>query len=66
MDIEMIKKKDYLSANDLVQIIPNLTYMNAIKYINEAQKEMKEKGYCIPITRPKVALTKILRKKFGW
>lgn len=66
MNIEEIKNKDYMSANDLVQIIPNLTYDNALKYINEVREEMKEKGYCIPIARPKVALTKLIKKKFGW
>ena len=53
MNIEEIKKQDYMSANDLVQIIPNLTYDNALRYINEVRKEMEEKGYCIPIARPK-------------
>lgn len=66
MNIEEIKKQDYMSANDLVQIIPNLTYDNAIKYINEVRKEMKEKGYFIPVTRPRLALTKLIKKKFGW
>lgn len=66
MEIEKIKQQDYLSANDLIKIIPNLTYDNALKYINEVREEMKEKGYCIPVTRPKVALTKLVKKKFGW
>ena len=66
MNIEEIRKQDYMSANDLVQIIPNLTYDNAIKYINEVRKEMKEKGYFIPVTRPRLALTKLIKKKFGW
>ena len=55
-----------MSALDLMNIIPNLTYDNAIKYINEIRKEMEEKGYCVPTTRPKLALTKLIKKKFGW
>ena len=66
MNIEEIKNKDYINANELMQIIPNLTYDNAIKYINEVREDMKIKGYCIPISRPKVALTKLVKKKFGW
>lgn len=66
MNIEEIKNKDYINANELMQIIPNLTYDNAIKYINEVREDMKNKGYCIPISRPKVALTKLVKKKFGW
>lgn len=64
--MEEIKSKDYITAKDLMQLIPNLTYSNAIKYINEIQNEMKEKGYCVPIARPKVALTKLIKKKFGF
>jgi len=66
MNIEEIKNKDYINANELMQIIPNLTYDNAIKYINEVREDMRNKGYCIPISRPKVALTKLVKKKFGW
>lgn len=66
MDIEEIKKKDYLNANDLMKIIPNLKYDRARKLINDAQKEMEEKKYFIPIVRPKVALTKIIKKRLGF
>lgn len=64
--VEEIKKQDYLTAQDLMKLIPNLTYDNAIKYINDAREEMKELNLFIPITRPKVALTKIIRKRFGF
>ena len=63
---EELKKKDYLSAKDLMILIPNLTYDNAIKYINKAREEMQSKNLFIPITRPKVALTSIIRKMFGF
>lgn len=55
----------YLTAKDLQQMIPNLTYDNAIKYINEARKIMKERNYLIPIARPKVALTEIVLEMLG-
>lgn len=63
---ETIKKQDYISADDLMKIIPNLTYLNALKYIKTAQEEMKKKNYYIPTTKPKVALTKIVRELFGF
>ena len=66
MNIEERKKQEYMSANELVQMIPKLTYEKALTYIHEVRKEMEEKGYCIPIARPKVALTKLVKKKFGW
>ena len=57
--------KLYLTAKDLQDMIPNLTYDNAIKYINEGRKIMKERNYLIPITRPKVALTSIIFEMLG-
>ena len=66
MSVEELKNKDYLSAQDLMSLIPNLTYDNAIKYINVAREEMKKQNLYIPVTRPRVALTKIIRKTFGF
>ena len=57
--------KNYYTAKDLQQIVPNLTYDNAIKYINMAREKMKEKNYLIPTTRPKVALAKIVNEMLG-
>ena len=57
--------KLYITAKDLQDMIPNLTYDNAIKYINKAREIMKEKNYLIPITRPKVALTEIVYEMLG-
>ena len=57
--------KLYITAKDLQKLIPNLTYDNAIKIINQAREIMKEKNYLIPITRPKVALTKIVYEILG-
>lgn len=57
--------KYYITAKDLQELIPNLTYDNAIKYINKAREIMKEKNYLIPIARPKVALSKIVYEMLG-
>ena len=57
--------KLYLSAKDLQEMIPNLTYDNAIKYINKAREVMNERNYLIPVTRPKVALTEIVYEMLG-
>lgn len=65
MSIKQIKEKDYITAKDLQKIIPNLTYDNSIKYINDARKIMEEKHYLIPIARPKVALTRIVFDMLG-
>lgn len=57
--------KPYVTAKDLQDIIPGLTYANAIKYINQAREIMKERNYLIPIARPKVALKSIVLEMFG-
>lgn len=58
--------KEYLTAEDLTNIIPGLSIIKARQYIREAQEEMREKNYFIPETKKKVALTKLLRKRFGF
>lgn len=57
--------KLYISAFDLREMIPNLTYDNAIKIINKAREIMKDRNYFIPTTRPKVALKKIVDEMLG-
>ena len=57
--------KYYLTAKDLQEIIPNLTYDNAIKIINEVRKIMKERNYFIPIARTKLALTSLVYENLG-
>ena len=55
----------YISANDLQILIQPMGRTTAIKYIKEIQEEMKEKGLYVPNTRTKLALTKLVRKRFG-
>ena len=64
-DPSTVLNQYYLSAYDLTIIIPNLKIERARIYIQEAQKEMEKKGIFIPKSRPKVALTKIIKRKFG-
>lgn len=62
---ETLLKRYYLTAEDLTIIIPGLKVEKARKYISETQEEMKKNGYFIPESRPKLALTKLIKKKFG-
>lgn len=66
MNNEQILNKLYLNAEDLMKLIPEIKYATALRYIKDAQKEMQEKNYFIPQSREKVALTKIIRKRFGF
>lgn len=63
--VDEILKQQYVTATDLMIIIPNLGYNRALNFINEMREEMQQKGYFVPNSKTKVALTKIFKKKFG-
>ena len=60
-----ILRQDYVSAKDLRILIKGLGINKSVKYIKMIQEEMKSKNYFIPETKEKLALTKLVRKKFG-
>lgn len=63
---EEILNQLYVSAYDLQRLIPEITYATALSYIKSVQAEMKEKKLLVPKGQTKLALTKIIRKKFGF
>lgn len=65
MEEKEILNQSYLTAKDLMVIIPKISYQRALKYIDDIRLEMKEKGYFVPEGKTKVALTKLVKKKFG-
>lgn len=65
MEEKEILNQSYITAKDLMVIIPRLSYKRALKYITDFRTEMQEKGYFVPEGRTKVALTKLVKKKFG-
>ena len=65
-EIDKILTLPYITAKDLMVIIPKLSYKRALKYIEDFRIEMKDKGYFVPEGRTKVALTKLVKKKFGF
>lgn len=65
MEEKEILNQSYITAKDLMIIIPKLSYVRALKYIDDFREEMKEKGYFVPEGKTKVALTKLVKKKFG-
>lgn len=64
--VSKILEQQYLTAEDLTIIIPKLSYNRALNYIKTAREEMQQKGYFVPDGKVKVALTKIIKKKFGF
>lgn len=55
----------YISAEDLIQLIPGLKLYKAREYITELIEEMEQQKMFIPTTKKRLASTKIARKKFG-
>ena len=62
---EEILEQSYITAEDLKILIPNLGINKCVEYIKMIQEEMKEKNYFVPQTKQYLALTKLVRKKFG-
>lgn len=65
MNEKEVLNQSYITAKDLMIIIPKLSYKRALQYIENFRVEMEEKGYFVPEGRTKVALTKLVKKKFG-
>ncbi len=63
---EEILDQLYISAGDLKILIPEITYATALKYIKDVREEMKNKNIFLPVSKTKLALTKLVRKKFGF
>lgn len=64
-NVKEILEQCYLTAEDLTIIMPELHINKARKYINDIRDEMEEKGFFVPKSRPYMALTKLVKKKFG-
>ena len=62
---EQILNKPYLCAKDLMKLMYPMSRPTAVRHINAMQEEMKEKGLYIPNTKTHLALTKLIRKRFG-
>lgn len=54
----------YISAKDMKMLIPTLGKNKCVEYIKDLRKEMEEKQYFVPQTKPLLAHTGLFRKKF--
>lgn len=62
---EEILNQSYITAQDLKLLIPELGINKCVDYIKQIRVEMENKGYFVPRGRQLLALTKLVRKKFG-
>ena len=63
--IKEILEQQYLSANDLIMVIPTLSYSSALKYIKRIRANMKKENYFIPESKTLIALTWMIKKDLG-
>lgn len=63
---EEILEQLYLSADDLLILIPEISYKTAINYIKDTRLKMKDKNLFLPPGKTKLALTKLIRKDCGF
>ncbi len=62
---EEILNQLYVSPQDVKLLIPTLGMELCRQLVEETRNDMKEKNYFVPETKPKLALTKMLRKRIG-
>lgn len=62
---EEILDQPYVSPQDLKILVPTMGIDRCRNYITSIRAEMEQKGYYVPKTKPRLALTKMVRKKFG-
>ena len=61
-----VLEQTYMDAKDLKIIIPGLNINKCREFIEEIQQEMEQKKLFIPPgTKPRRALTKLVRKRLG-
>lgn len=57
-------KEQYTNAKELQKVL-HISYKSALEIIVDVRNEMKEKGFFIPNTRTKLALTWMVKEKIG-
>lgn len=62
---EEILEQLYISPQDLKILMPTMGISNCRTTINIIREEMKEKKLFVPQTTPKLALTKLVKKRLG-
>ena len=56
--------KEYINVKEL-QKMTGIGYQSAMKIIDNVRAKMKEKGYYIPQSKAKLALTWLVKKELG-
>lgn len=62
---EEILNQLYMTPQDLKIVAPALGINSCRSLINDVRLEMENKKYYVPQSKPRVALTSLVRKKLG-
>lgn len=62
---EEVLEQLYVSSQDLKILMPTLGNQNCLNIIKEIREEMEMKHLYVPKSKPLLAQTKLVRKKFG-
>ncbi len=62
---EEILNQLYISSSDLKILIPTMGKNKCVEEIKLTRQEMEEKGLFVPPGKPFIALTKLIRKRYG-
>lgn len=63
--INEILDQQYITAKDLMIIVPSFNYQTSLRYISRIRKKMEESNYYVPEGQIKVALTWMVKKDLG-
>ena len=63
---EEVLDQMYITASDLKILMPTMSIAKCRMYIEQIRLEMEQKNFFVPQTKPWLALTKLVRKKFGF
>lgn len=62
---EEILNQLYITPSDLKILIPTMGKNKCVEEIKQTRHEMEQKGLFVPPSKPYIALTKLIRKRYG-
>ena len=65
METNQIKKKDYITAEELRILVPGMGIHTALELIKEIRKDMENQKLYVPKCKPYLALTRLVIEKLG-
>jgi hypothetical protein len=58
-------KNKWVSTEDLMKMIPGLSYLKALKHMKEIRQKMLDDGLRLPETKEFLVLKEYVKKEFG-